>query len=114
MNYLHEDIFFVFQVEKSRPAVGTAAIMPPLPEPEAKRKKRNKRDPNAGLLIPRGGQLATPAAAQAAAQAAAPAATPAATSATVSKNKLKAFFAKSDDNSPLGGGSKLQNLLKLL
>jgi hypothetical protein len=84
--------------------------MPPLPEPEAKRKKRNKRDPNAGLLIPRGGQLSTPAAAPATAQAAGPAAP----SATVSKNKLKAFFAKSDDNSPLGGGSKLQNFLKLL
>ncbi len=80
--------------------------MPPLPEPEAKRKKRNKRDPNAGLLIPRGGQLSAPAAAQAAA--------PATPSATVSKNKLKAFFAKSDDNSSLGGGSKLQNFLKLL
>ena len=87
-----------FQTESRKPAAPAAApLATETSRQEAKRRKRNKKDPHAGLLIPARPQ-------------------PPPVSKAASKSQLKAFLAQSDEKIGAGGSSssKLQNFLKLL
>lgn len=99
--YVTEEFKMLLQTEPTKRAAPPVALQQDSSQWDLKRKKRNKGDPNAGLLIPgRQQPLAGTL----------PAAAP---KAAVDRKKLKAFLAQ-DKPVESNSSSKLQNFLKLL